>query len=58
LPLLVPRVLADDPHNPLAFDHLALLADRFHRRPHLQDSLQQSAISHQLSAEAPQSWPL
>jgi hypothetical protein len=27
LPLLVARVLADDPHSPVATDHLALLTD-------------------------------
>src|SRR5437867_9996509 len=35
LPLLVPRVLADDPHDAVAADDLAFLAARFHRRLNL-----------------------
>src|SRR5690349_14691598 len=39
LPLLVPRVGADDHDAPMAADHLALLADRLHARSNLHRSL-------------------
>src|SRR3712207_388927 len=47
LPLLVPRVLADDPDHAVAADHLALLAARFNRRLNFHDT---PAISYQPSA--------
>src|SRR3954471_13006225 len=37
LPLLVPRVLADHEHPPVAADDLALLTHRLHRRSYLHD---------------------
>src|SRR5262245_9506753 len=39
LALLVARVRADDPHDALAPDHLALLTSRPDRRPHLHRAL-------------------
>src|SRR5439155_20173868 len=34
LPLLVPRILADDPHDPAPLDDLAVLAAHLDRRSH------------------------
>src|SRR5438067_1151946 len=44
LPLLVPRVLAYDPHHALALDDLAVLAARLDRRSHLHHSSPRSSF--------------
>src|ERR671918_2746326 len=48
LPLLVPRVLADDPRHALAANDLAVLAPHLHRRLHLH-----GAFSPRRSVRAP-----
>src|SRR5687768_4029672 len=45
LPLLVPRVLADDPRHALTLDDLAVLAARLHRWPHLHAALLLEPVS-------------
>ena len=39
LPLLVPRVGADDPHHALALDHFAIAANPFNRSQYFHDAL-------------------